>query len=167
MPRSQWFWVLLPKQKGLVVQDRNPRLFLEDSDVRRNGYSLLNALYTGGFGGRPENNQRVDPPQRNTFNYVAEDPNSVDHTFSAGSFGLIHALGLPAGSARAVADAVHADVETRHQRFPTTSERRRSAVVRRRTVEDSDGAVRSVARDPPQIEPRHCLPQAGNIQRIR
>ena len=100
------------------------------------------------------------------MNTVAEVPNAVDHTSAAGSFGSIHAGGLPADNARAVVVVVHAVVDTTHRSLATTLRWRGPAVARIRILEDSGEAVRPVARDPPQIGPRHYLPQTGNIQKI-
>ena len=97
---------------------------------------------------------------------VPEVPDAIDHTPAAGSFGSIHAVGPSAGSAPAVAGVVHAVVGTMHRSLATTLRWRGPAVARRSTLEDSVGAVGPVASDPPQIGPRHCLPQLGNIQRI-
>jgi len=107
--------------------------------------------------------EKVRPPQLNT---VAQVPDAVDHTPAVGGFGSIHAVGPPAGSARAVAGVVHAVVGTTYRSLATTLRWRGPAVARRSNLKDSVGAVGPVASDPPPIGPRHCLPQPGNIQRI-
>ena len=105
----------------------------------------------------------VRPPQLNT---VAEVPDAVDHTPAAGSFGSIQAGGPPFSSAHAVAVCIHAVVGTTHRSLAMSLGRREPAVARNSTLEDWVGAGGLVARDPPQIGPRHCRSQTGNIQRI-
>ena len=101
-----------------------------------------------------------------SINTVAQVLDAVDHTPAAGLFGSIHAVEPSAGSAHVVAVVVHAVVGTTHRSIATTLRLRGPAVARRNTLEDSVGVVGPVASDPPQIGPRHCLPQLGNIQRI-
>lgn len=136
-----------------------PLIFQSADPPRKSGEEESGAVHQS-------HGHNMGPKQRNTVNSVAEVPNEVDHNSVAGSFGSIHAVGSPAGNARAVAAVVHAVVGTTYRSLAKALGWRGPAVAGSSSLEDSGETVKPVARDPPPTGPKHCLPQTGNIQRI-